>query len=175
MLILWGANDLDAQKYFTRNGKVSFHSKAIMENIDAYNSQGTFVIDTESKQVQMAVLIKAFQFEKALMQEHFNENYLESDEFPKSVFKGQVKNPDILDFSKTGEILACTIEGEITIHGISRPLKTTADFKVGPEGIEAQSSFKVKVADFGIKIPSMVKDNIAKEVEVKIDLKLEKM
>ena len=78
--------NLSAQKFFTREGKISFYSDAPMEKIEAHNQQATSVIDIESGRMEFAVLIKAFQFEKALMQEHFNENYMESSKYPKATF-----------------------------------------------------------------------------------------
>jgi polyisoprenoid-binding protein YceI len=161
---------LMAQKYFTRSGQVSFHSRALMEDIDAYNNQGTFVMDLESKQVQMAVLIKAFQFEKALMQEHFNENYMESDRYPKAEFNGQLADEFQL---KTNEIHSTKIEGTLTIRGISKNISTTATFKVDQDKIYGESTFPIKVSDFNISIPGIVRDKIAKEVEVKIKVELE--
>ena len=79
-----------AQKYFTRNGNISFHSDTPMEKIEGHNKNSTAVIDAESGKLEFAVLIKAFHFEKALMEEHFNENYMESNKFPKASFKGQI-------------------------------------------------------------------------------------
>src|SRR5690606_25721096 len=86
------ANMVFAQKYFTKTGNVSFFSETPMENIEAYNRSASVVVDGASGAVQVAVLIKGFLFEKALMQEHFNENYLESGKYPKAVFKGKLEN-----------------------------------------------------------------------------------
>ena len=88
ILLLGGT--VNAQKYFTREGKVTFISEAPIEKIEAVNQSATAVLDTESNRIEFAILIKAFQFEKALMQEHFNENYMESSTFPKATFKGQI-------------------------------------------------------------------------------------
>jgi len=167
--------EAQAQKYFTRSGKVSFHSKAMLEDIDAYNKQATFVLNNDSKQIQMAILIKSFQFKKALMQEHFNENYMESDEFPKAVFKGKIVSPSSIDLSQKGDFPICKIAGDITIRGITKKIECNAKISIDEEGISASTTFPLAVADFNIKIPSMVKDKIAKELEVRLDLKLEKM
>jgi len=167
--------EIYAQKYFTRSGNVSFHSKALLEDIDAYNSQGTFVLDEASRQVQMAVLIKAFQFEKALMQEHFNENYMESDQFPKAIFKGKIISPKDFTLESADDIPVCNIEGTMTIHGVSKAYSTSASFVLKDGKVHASAIFPIVVADYNIRIPSIVKDKIAKEVEVKIDLQLERM
>src|SRR4051812_8786294 len=89
-------------KYFTRSGKVSFFSKTDMENIEAVNTKGTSTLDTKTGQLEFAVLMKAFEFEKELMMEHFNENYVESDKFPKSVFKGTIDDISSVNFQKDG-------------------------------------------------------------------------
>ena len=88
-----GSSALLGQKYFTKDGKVSFYSDALMEKIEAHNTKAASVIDAENGQMEFAVLIKAFQFEKALMQEHFNENYMESSTYPKASFKGKIEDP----------------------------------------------------------------------------------
>ena len=165
---------LQAQKYFTRSGNVSFHSKALLENIDAVNQQGTFVLDAATMDIQMAVLIKGFQFEKALMQEHFNENYMESDRFPKALFKGKIVSPSKIDLKTAGSFQA-EIQGQLTIHGVMKEIRTPATFEVSSKHIKATTNFPVTVADYQIEIPSLVKDKIAKEVEVRIEVSLEEM
>ncbi|HKK88821.1 MAG TPA: hypothetical protein VJ917_08220 [Saprospiraceae bacterium] len=102
-LLLMTSGQLSAQKYFTRSGDISFFSQTPMENIEAHNYKATCVIDTETSRIQWAVLIKAFQFEKALMQEHFNENYMESSKYPKSTFEGALPGLSDLDLSKDGD------------------------------------------------------------------------
>ena len=165
-------NSLYSQKYFTRDGKISFLSEAPMENIKAINSKATSVLDIESGNIEFAVLIKAFQFKKALMQEHFNENYLESSEFPKAIFKGKIDNVSEVDFSKDGSYEA-TVIGKMTIHGVTNPISTTGTINVTGGEISVQSQFVALVADYDIKIPGVVRDNIAKEVEITVDISYE--
>ena len=164
-----------AQKYFTRSGQVSFHSRALLEDIDAFNNQGTFVMDVASGKIQMAVLIKSFQFEKALMQEHFNQNYMESDDFPKASFSGAVVSDALTDLKKEGNYKGVKIVGDLTIRNITKPIETRADFTIKNGQVSATASFDVKVADYDISIPSIVKDKIAKQVEVRVDVNLSKM
>lgn len=156
---------LHAQKYFTREGKVSFYSDAPMEKIEAVNNSATSVIDAETGKMEFAVLIKAFQFEKALMQEHFNENYLESSKFPKAIFKGEIINDDEVDFTKDGSYTA-RVKGEMTIHGVTNPFETQGKITVKNGQISAFSQFDIEVADYKIEIPGVVRDNIAKTVQV---------
>lgn len=163
------ANSLVAQKYFTRSGKITFTSEAPLEKIEAVNQKATSVMDAASGRMEFAVLIKAFQFEKALMQEHFNENYLESDKFPKAKFKGQIDNFSKVNFSKDGTY-EVTVSGDLTIHGVTKPASAKGKFTVNNGQISANSTFEATVADFDIKIPGVVRDNIAKTVEIIVDV-----
>lgn len=161
------ANGLMAQKFFTRDGKVSFYSDAPLEKIEAHNNSATSVIDTENGRLEFAVLIKGFQFEKALMQEHFNENYMESSKYPKAVFKGQITNLEAVNFSQDGTYTA-QVSGEITIHGVTQPLETTATIVVKDGLFKAEAKFQLNVADFKIEIPGVVREKIAKTVLVTV-------
>lgn len=164
-IFLFNANGLIAQKYFTREGSITFFSDASLEKIEAHNTNATSVLDIESGKFEFAVLIKAFQFEKALMQEHFNENYMESSKFPKASFKGKIDNFQEIDLSKDGKY-EVNVSGEMTIRGKSNPLTTKGTLEVKANSIFAFSEFLISIADYDIKIPSVVKDNIAKEVKV---------
>lgn len=163
----------EAQKYFTRDGVISFHSDAPLEKIEAINKSVTSVLDSESGAMEFAVLIKSFHFEKALMEEHFNENYMESGKYPKATFKGKVKNMSDIDLSVDGEYSA-QVSGDLTIHGVTKAVETIGTFKVANGAVSAMSKFEVAVADYEIKIPKVVKDNIAEivEISVAIDFKL---
>ncbi len=161
--------NLEAQKFFTRDGKVSFISDAPLEKIEAKNSNATSVLDTETGKLEFAVLVKAFQFEKALMQEHFNENYMESSKYPKAVFKGQIDNIIDVNFAKEGTYLI-DVSGQLNIHGVTQNIKTSGKLVIGGENIQATAVFKILVADYGIKIPKVVADNIAKEVEIMVNV-----
>ena len=157
------------QKYFTKEGDISFYSEAPTEKIEAKNKRAAVVLDAETGAIEIALLIKSFQFEKALMQEHFNENYMESDKFPKATFKGKVE--DDVDFMKDGSFIT-KVKGELTIHGVTKPIEADAKFNVQNGMIHGASSFIVACADYDIKIPSVVADNIAKEIEISIAVEL---
>src|SRR5436190_22377280 len=123
---------LSAQdKFFTKTGKISFYSKAIIENIEAHNRSVTCVIDTKTGLVQFSVPIKGFEFEKALMQEHFNENYLESDKYPKSTFRGKILNMDKANYTKKGTY-PVEVEGDLFIHGVTKHVKQKGTITVDP-------------------------------------------
>lgn len=155
------------QKIFTREGKISFYSEAQKESIQAHNSKATSIIDVSSGRMEFAVLIKAFQFEKALMQEHFNENYMESSKFPKAVFKGEINNLEAIDFKKDGTYPA-DIKGNITIHGVTKPIEAKGSFVVSGNSIKGESTFEVTIADFDIEIPALVRENIAKVIRIDV-------
>lgn len=160
-----------AQKYFTRAGKITFTSEAPVEKIEAVNQSATAVLDIESNRMEFAVLIKAFQFEKALMQEHFNENYMESSTYPKATFKGQLDNPSNVNWQKNGTY-EVSVSGDMTIHGVTQKLTAPGKIIIKDGLITTQSTFMVAVADYKIEIPSVVVDNIAKEVAVTVDAQL---
>src|SRR5437868_4715809 len=101
MLIL-STGQLFAQKVYTKNGNISFFSKSPIENISANNNQVMSVLSVPTGEMQFSVLIKSFHFEKALMEEHFNENYLESNKFPKAIFKGAVLDMSKINLAKDG-------------------------------------------------------------------------
>ncbi|HMQ46097.1 MAG TPA: YceI family protein [Saprospiraceae bacterium] len=174
MLALLSVSAIHAQKYFTKAGNIAFFSDTALEKIEAHNYKATSVIDLTSGQMEFAVLIKAFQFEKALMQEHFNENYMESDKFPKATFKGEIQNLSDINFKKDGDYTA-KIKGKLTIHGVTKDIETTGTFNVKSGKISASSVFNVLVADYGIKIPTVVKDNVAKEVKIEVNIDYEEL
>ena len=168
ILICLLSGSLLSQKYYTKEGRISFHSDAPLEKIEAENNKASSVIDTENGNIQWAVLIKAFQFEKALMQEHFNENYMESSKFPKSKFKGKILNIEDVSFTTDGSY-PVSVSGQLDIHGVTNEIACDAQIKVSGGNIKATCSFSVLVADYDIKIPAVVKDNIAKTVDIKIE------
>jgi hypothetical protein len=166
-IILQGLT-LQAQKYFTRDGDIQFLSSAPMEEITATNSKATSVLDVETGAVEWAVLISAFKFKKALMEEHFNENYMESTKFPKSMFKGTIADIASIDLSTDGTYTT-TVDGELEIRGIKKSVSSKITFTVTDGQVNGTCQFAVLVADFDIAIPNLVKDNIAKEVEISVN------
>lgn len=160
---------LSAQKYYTRDGKVTFSSDAPLEKIEAVNQKVSSVFDTKTGDIEFAVLMKSFHFEKALMEEHFNENYLESTKYPKSTFKGSVSNIATVDFNKSGKY-PVTVSGDLTIHGVTKPVQVQGTLVTDGNAIQATAVFEVTVADYNIEIPKVVRDNIAKIVKVNVDI-----
>jgi hypothetical protein len=162
------ASIASAQKYFTRTGHVNFFSSTPMEDIKADNHKATSILDVSTGDIEYSMLIMAFEFEKALMQEHFNENYMESEKFPKSTFKGKITNLDKIDFTKDG-VYPATVSGKMTIHGVTKDATANGNITVKGGKIIANSTFNVAPADYNIAIPSVVKDKIAKDIKVTVD------
>lgn len=171
-LALLSCQLLVAQKFLTRNGHIQFYSHTPVEDIEANNHQVTSVLDTESGNLVFAVLMKAFQFEKALMQEHFNEKYVESDKFPKSEFKGKIVNLDEVDFGTDG-VYPVQVKGEMTIHGVTQMIEAEGVLDIVDSQIEAKAVFPIVVADYDIDVPGVVREKIAESVKTTVELTYE--
>lgn len=171
-LFFLGVQVMSAQKYFTKTGHISFYSDTPLEKIEGHNKSSNCVLDVATGKLEVATLVKGFQFEKALMQEHFNENYMESDKFPKAVFKGQIDNYSKLDISKNGKVTV-KVSGDLTMHGVTKKVATDAVVSINSGKIIADANFNVLLADFNIKIPALVKDQIAKSLKIKVACTLE--
>ncbi|MFK5959273.1 MAG: YceI family protein [Lutibacter sp.] len=152
-------------KFLTKTGYIFFFSHSLVEDIKAENNQGLSIIDTKTGEIAIQVLMRSFKFEKALMQEHFNENYMESDTYPKAIFKGAILNFDKLPTQQT----TVNIVGKLTVHGKEKKIKTKAILQSTSNEIILRGSFMVEVADFDIKIPSIVINNIAKIIKISFE------
>jgi hypothetical protein len=159
-------------KYFTKTGKISFFSKAPLEDIEAKNKTVAAVLDTKSGALQFSALMKSFEFPKALMQEHFNENYVESTKFPKGEFKGVITNNADINYKKDGSYPA-KVKGMMTIHGVTKPVETTGTIRVSGGKIEAASVFNLLLSDYQIKIPAAVKDKLSNTIQVTVTCQLD--
>src|SRR5690606_38760957 len=152
------APPLLAQRYMDRAGRASFYSKAPLEDIEAHTDQALCILDASSGEVAASLLMKSFRFEKALMQEHFNEKYVESDKYPKATFAGKISNMADINLNENGTYTA-KVEGNITIHGETKPLTTDIELVVQDNTIKATGSFPLRVKDFKITIPTLVARN----------------
>lgn len=159
-------------KYFSRSGHVSFNSGSSLEKIEGNNHKAASVLDAATGQVEFTILIKAFEFDRALMEDHFNENYMESEKFPKASFKGMIVNNKEISYLKNGKYTAET-KGDLTIHGVTKPVTVNADIEVRDNKIIAKAAFEITIEDFKIEIPSLVKDKIEKQAKIVIDITYE--
>jgi hypothetical protein len=174
-ILLTASLSLNAQdKYFTREGTLSFFSKAPLEDIEAQSKNGIAIFDTSNGEVIARVSIKTFDFEKDLMEEHFNENYLESDKYPSGEFKGALKGFNWDDFleKKKNEY---QVEGMLTIHGETNKILTNIVMELEGSSIKAAGEFKIPLKDYKIKIPKMVIKNIAEEILVTLEFTMDKL
>lgn len=161
-----------AQKYYTKSGRIDFFSKAPMEDIDARNKTVAALLDAKTGDLQFVVLLKSFDFDKALMQEHFNSDYVESDKFPRAEFKGAITNNSAINYQKEGTYTA-QVKGKLTLHGVTRDVSTTATLHVTGANIDAASTFNILLSDYKISIPSVVKEKISRTVKIVVDTHLE--
>ena len=161
-----------AQTYITRSGRVTFFSKAPVENIEANNNEVTSILDTKKGEFAFSALIKSFKFSKALMEEHFNENYMESNTFPKANFKGTITDLGKVNFAADGTY-PVNVKGDLTIHGVTKNIEVPGTITVSQGKISASSKFNVKVKDYNIKIPTAVVNNIAETISITVDCKYE--
>ena len=163
-----------SQKVFTKTAEVKFDatSASSPEKIEGINRSGTCVIDTKNGNMQFVALMKGFAFERALMEEHFNENYVESNKYPKSEFKGDLKNIEKVDFSKDGSYTV-KVKGKLTMHGESKEIETDAKFTIQNGKIKASAELNVLLSDYKISIPGLVADKVAKTAKISINCSLE--
>lgn len=160
-------------RFYTKTGKVFFEStKSPLEKIEATNKSGTCVLDVKTGRLQFAVLMKGFEFQRALMQEHFNENYVESSKFPRAEFKGDVINKNEIDYSKDGEYTA-KVNGKLQLHGQTKDIDATGKIIIRQGRIIINARFTILLSDYDISIPAIVNDKISNTVNILIDCNLE--
>jgi YceI-like domain len=153
------------QHLVTKTAFIGFYSKTSLEDISAENNQAYAVLDKQNGQIAFAVLLRGFIFPKELMQEHFNENYVESDKYPKCTFSGTCTGDMNLTKDGTYQVV---VKGNLNLHGVTKPVETTAQLDVKNNRITGNSLFKIKPEEFNIIIPGIVRDKIASEISVKI-------
>ena len=174
LLLLGMFSFLNAQKYITRNGYIGFFSHTPMEDIKADNNQVASILDISTGEIVFQVLIKSFHFERTLMEEHFNENYMESEKYPRSNFTGKITNLSSVDFKKTGSY-EVTVEGNLTIRDVTNKVSTKGILEVTADGISTSAKFNIAPEDYKINIPSVVREKIAKSIEITVTMKYSTM
>ncbi len=159
-----------SQKYISRNGSVQFNASTPLEIIDPINNHVSSVFNSENGEIVFQMNMISFKFEKALMETHFNEKYVESEKYPKSTFIGKIKdwNSDFLD-GKRHNVIAI---GRITIHGIEKEIEVKGSIQKNNKNITINSDFGLIISDFKIKIPKLVRDKISQKVKVEVNINL---
>jgi polyisoprenoid-binding protein YceI len=142
---------------------IHFYSKSPLEDIDAANKGAVIVFNTNTGDIQIRVTIQNFKFKNALMEEHFNENYLESTKYPNCVFKGKINEK--VDYTVDGENKV-TVTGKMELHGVTKDVTIEGTLTKKGTDFILDSKFKIKVADYNIQVPSLYVKNIAEVVDV---------
>ena len=160
------------EKFYTKSGKVSLYSSTSMETIEAVNKSSVVLLDTKTGDIQFALLMKGFEFKKALMQDHFNSDYVESDKYPKSEFKGQITNNSEINYNKDGTYPA-KVNGKLTIHNETKDIEATGTIAVKDGKLQVNSVFNILLADYKITVPRIVRSNIDENIKITVDCGLE--
>ncbi|WP_316633866.1 YceI family protein [uncultured Flavobacterium sp.] len=162
-----------AQKLITKTGNIKFlASVPSYEEVAAENKSVSAVLDQSTGDFAALVLIKGFRFKVALMEEHFNENYMESEKFSKATLKAKIQDFDISKITNTPN--NCTLKGDLTIHGKTKPVTVILKVSKAANGVNIVGSFEVKPEDFDIEIPSLVRKKIADKVKINYNFLLTK-
>jgi len=156
-----------AQKYITREGVCDIFSETSFFTIEATNKKVASILDASSGEIVASTLMRSFKYQEALVEEHFNENYMESHLYPKGIFKGRITNFSEVDLTRDGTY-PITIEGDLSFHGESNPLTSPGELVVNGETIKGTTGFEVSLAAHKIKVEVKYKDRIRDEI--KIDL-----
>lgn len=171
LLMAIGLSSFAQTKMLTKTGKLTFEASVpAVEEVKAKNESVTVVLNPATGEIASLALVKAFRFKVALMEEHFNENYMESDTYPKATFKGKIDNFDVSKLTASAQNYI--IKGKMEMHGKSKDLSITASIKKTGDAIDIDSNFTLNTDDFGIDIPSVVSKKVSKKVAVKLDATL---
>ena len=164
--ILIGSNTYAqlSKVYISLDGTISFFSETPVENIDAVSQTLSCVLKPSTNEINYLVKITSFKFKKPLMQEHFNEKYLESDKYPLASFKGKINEE--IDWSKDG-VYPISATGNLKIHNVEKPYTEKGRLTIKDGKFTVEGSFNVKTADHDIEIPTLVMTNIAEVINVK--------
>ncbi len=170
-LLFVTAQSFAQTKLVTKTGKITFEASVpAFEEVKAKNEAVTCILNPANGEIASLALMKGFRFKVALMEEHFNENYVESDKYPKATFKGKIDNFDLSKLTATAKDY--TIKGKLELHGKTKDITITAKIKKTDAGVEIDSNFLVNTDDFDIEIPSVVSKKLTKKVAVALDVTL---
>ena len=169
LLFLGFFGSLSAQRMISKTGHVWFVSETGLETIEAHNYQVGTVMDASNGNLAFQALMRSFQFKKALMQEHFNEKYVESDKFPKATFKGQIQDFADLDLSKEGTY-DVEVTGDLTIHGVTKAVSTPGKLSISEDGVQATAKFTIVLEEYEVDVPALYRSNIAENIDIQVDV-----
>lgn len=161
------STSISAQSFKSSSSIISFFSDAPLEDIYAESKKSNSVLSVDKKQIAIFMKPNTFVFKNPMMQEHFNEDYMESDKFPKATFSGDILGD--FDVTKDG-VYNVSVKGKLTIHGVEKEREVKGKILVKDGKVSVEAKFAVKVADHGVKIPSIQIKNIAEVVEISINI-----
>jgi len=165
------AFNLNAQKYVDKSGSIKFEaSEKLFEPVEATNESTTAVLNVATGDFASLALVTGFRFKNSLMEEHFNENYIESETYPKAIFKGKLIGFDLSSLSDAPTEVE--VDGKLELHGKEKEVKTVVRLQKLNGAIVMKGGFSVTPSDFDIEIPSIVENKIAKEVRITINFNL---
>ena len=164
IILLLHFDGFSQKRFFSEKSNITFFSEGVIEEIKASNTKVTSILDLQSGEVAYLLSPKDFQFEKKLMQVHFNEKYMETEKFPRSTFKGKIVG---LDASITS-LQQVKAVGQLSIHGVTRDVDIPGTLHIEGNTVTLRAKFIVKLLDYNIKVPQIVWQNIAQEVEVNV-------
>jgi len=171
MICFFVGNVILSQKMMTRTGEIKFEASVpAFEPVAAVNNTVSAILDVSNGEFAALALLKAFKFKVPLMEEHFNENYIESSKYPKATFKGKIIN---FDASKLTTSAKYDLEGDLTIHGVTKKIRTKITLVSNDGKIKVTCNFTVQAQDFNIKIPKVVRSKVSEDVTITIDFTLE--
>jgi hypothetical protein len=169
IFFLSSADVLAQERFFTRTGHIWFYSDAPLEDIEAHNRKVVSILDIGTGDMVFSVPMKEFEFRKSLMQTHFNENYVESDKYPKATFKGKVINMQVVDLERDAAY-EVRVKGVLHIHGQDKSIDTVGILEVKAGRLLGKSTFTVTPQEFGIKIPRLVRNNVARRIDIMVEV-----
>jgi YceI-like domain len=164
IILLLHFNGFSQKRFFSEKSNITFFSEGVIEEIKASNTKVTSILDLQSGEVAYLLSPKDFQFEKKLMQVHFNEKYMESEKFPRSTFKGKIQGHD----ASSTTLQQVKAVGQLSIHGVTRDVDIPGTLQIEGNTVTLKAKFMVKLIDYNIKVPQIVWQNIAQEVEVSV-------
>ena len=174
LIVFISINLFSQSKYLTKTGVINFEASVpSVEEVKALNKSVTAILNSDNGEFAALVFVKGFRFKNALMEEHFNENYAESDTYPKSTFKGKIIDFDLSNLNNHGS--SFNIKGELTFHGKIKQLDNLEILiSKNNDVVSISGSFKAMASDFDIKIPKIVRSKIAEDIEVSFNFPLKK-
>lgn len=168
LLIFAFSSDIYAQKLITKEGKIEIFSQTPLFTIEAVNNKVASILNTQTGDMVVSTLVRSFKFKEALVEEHFNENYMDSEKYPKAIFVGKIVNFHTIDFSKDGEYKAVVV-GKLTIHGTTNNVKADAEIIVKNKKVQGKLTFNVSLKAYNIRVEKAYKKAIKDEIKLMVD------